>query len=353
MLDAYFPMPPLLTLLPRGAAHHGVNLIASALQENAIGWYGGMTCNGVLQQHLLGTIAPRSYVHPQSLSLELLSHDFDFSRWEERCHRVLSSISNGDLSKCVLSRASVLRASSAVSPWAFLQNLRYPKCSLLMWHTESTTWIASTPEVLFERHGERLSTEALAGTMAIDPARSLVEQQQDLLHSSRQRLECELVRDRILDVLMDCGVRQFTVSPLEVLTYPHLMHLCMQITATWPQPDDAALLTALHPTPAVCGTPPDRSKVLRNSLETRDRGWYAGALGYSTPSHAWFAVVLRCAELLDDHHLRAWTGVGLTTKSTPQAEWDELDTKLRWYLGGPPSLRSDNHLHAEAHELSH
>ena len=87
------------------------------------------------------------------------------------------------------------------------------------------------------------------------------------------------------------------------------------------------ILETLHPTPAVGGTPrPDALDAIRR-LEPFDRGWYAGPVGWIGPDAAEFAVALRCG-LVWPRRLSLFSGAGIVSGSTPEAEWDEIEHKI-------------------------
>jgi isochorismate synthase EntC len=60
---------------------------------------------------------------------------------------------------------------------------------------------------------------------------------------------------------------------------------------------DAALLGALHPTPAVCGRPQGAARAWLAAREGFDRGFYAGPFGWVTGQGAEFVVAIRSALL--------------------------------------------------------
>ena len=62
-----------------------------------------------------------------------------------------------------------------------------------------------------------------------------------------------------------------------VLEQATVQHLYSQMSGQLkPNCDEADLLEALHPTPAVCGQPQHLAKTLISELEPFDRGYYAG-----------------------------------------------------------------------------
>jgi isochorismate synthase EntC len=84
----------------------------------------------------------------------------------------------------------------------------------------------------------------------------------------------------------------------------------------------------LHPTPAVGGEPHADAVPLIPALEGLDRGWYAGAVGWTDANEdGEFCVALRCA-LLRGREARCYAGVGVVRESDPAAELTETEVKL-------------------------
>ena len=80
-----------------------------------------------------------------------------------------------------------------------------------------------------------------------------------------------------------------------------LWHLGTRIEASLRDPSTtvATLLAALHPTPAVCGTPTALALDTIRRLEPVQRGFYAGAVGWMD-AHGdgdWY-VAIRCARVV-------------------------------------------------------
>ena len=84
----------------------------------------------------------------------------------------------------------------------------------------------------------------------------------------------------------------------------------------------------LHPTPAVGGTPRAAALDLIARLERRDRGRYAGPVGWvDAAGDGEWAVALRGGEIHGRTAvLRA--GAGIVAGSDPDAEWAETEAKL-------------------------
>ena len=87
-------------------------------------------------------------------------------------------------------------------------------------------------------------------------------------------------------------------------------------------------MKALHPTPAVCGLPPEEAHSLIRSAETHDRKLYTGFLGINTADSLQLFVNLRCMEVSTTGHT-LYLGGGLTRGSKLEKEWAETEHKAR------------------------
>ncbi len=109
----------------------------------------------------------------------------------------------------------------------------------------------------------------------------------------------------------------------------NVQHLATPIRAQLARPLSAIELAGLlHPTPAVGGEPPARAEPLIPALEGLDRGWYAGAVGWTDLAEdGEFCVALRCA-LLRGATAHLYAGCGIVRHSVPAEELAESEVKL-------------------------
>ena len=88
------------------------------------------------------------------------------------------------------------------------------------------------------------------------------------------------------------------------------------------------LVGALHPTPAVGGTPRYPALALIENAEPFDRGWYTGGVGWvDGTGDGEFAIGLRCG-LLEGANAHVFAGAGIVAESDPDAEL--LETRLKF-----------------------
>ena len=125
----------------------------------------------------------------------------------------------------------------------------------------------------------------------------------------------------------------------ELLRLRHCQHLYTRMEGLLNDSEcDAALLGALHPTPAVGGTPRDRALAWIQAEEPFDRGIYAAPVGWVDYDGCDFCVAIRSG-LVQDNQLIVYTGTGIVPGSLPAGEWAEIEQKMGDFLdilSGPP-----------------
>ena len=119
-----------------------------------------------------------------------------------------------------------------------------------------------------------------------------------------------------------------------LLETANLWHLATRFEGVLREPAPSAvdLVAALHPTPAVCGTPRDTARAIIAALEPFARGGYAGPVGWmDAAGDGEWAIALRCAQL-EGAHARLYAGAGIVGASEPALEVEETDRKFRAFL---------------------
>jgi salicylate biosynthesis isochorismate synthase/menaquinone-specific isochorismate synthase len=258
------------------------------------------------------------------------------SHYEHAVERAVERIRDGELEKVVLAREVRAHAPAPHDPAAVFGALRdvFPGCYCWCVGTPEVAFLGASPELLVRRDGQRAQTVALAGTArrSADPAVDdhLGEQ---LQQSSKNREEQEIVERRIAQTLAPVSL-WVAASDEPVLVKVHnVQHLATPIRAQLADPVPTVELAGmLLPTPAVGGEPRERALPLIPALEGFDRGWYAGAVGWSDLAEdGEFCVALRCA-LLRGPVAHLYAGCGIVRDSVPAEELAETEVKLEALL---------------------
>jgi len=253
---------------------------------------------------------------PQKLRLKSRTDSPNRSDWNVAVQKALSS----PLDKVVLARETTLVFHDSIDPFRLAAALQ-PKtrgAALFCANTGPKAFVGLSPERLFLRNGHTVITEAVAGTKPLGIA-----------HSEKDAREHAFVQQYLENVLSPfCSSLQF--SPTRVHATATVQHLFSEGIGHLHTPDDEPLLQALHPTPAVCGTPKIQAQDYLKQTEPFARGWYAGVIGWSTPEASEWAVGIRSC-VVERNVVRLYAGAGIVQGSDPDAEWDELEAKIALY----------------------
>ncbi len=255
--------------------------------------------------------------------------------WAVAVNRAVAAIGRGELSKIVLARQVRYRFADRPSPWQILKRLREHNSDSYLFGFDRKShdpFVGASPERLYKRVGNRIETEAVAGTR---PRGKSPEEdaryRDDLLHSSKDRTEHQLVVRGISESLKPLARSISIDSAPTVVQFSQVQHLVIKIEAELrPGITDDDLLRALQPTPAVGGYPREKALEMIPVLESFDRGPYAGPIGWISQNGAEFAVGIRSA-VIRNEQLLLTAGAGIVQGSDPNAEWEEIDQKFNTF----------------------
>jgi len=287
-----------------------------------------------LARHWIDQMHFKAKVTPDQRDLKCLSRvDTPNQKdWHNLIQNTQVSIQKSPLKKAVLSRQSTFNFNQTLCPYTMLYKIRdvEPNTFLFgMSPSQETSFIGGTPERLFKLNGSTLETEALAGSIQRGPTKNLDNQlAEKLLRSQKNIDEHGFVISRIQDVLgpLCKEIKEDTHPQIKKLA--HIQHLIYRFKATIKKNTHIQeLLTQLHPTPAVAGTPTKEAiqHILDN--EPHDRGQYAGPIGWIGNNTAEFAVAIRSG-LIQSNSIHLFSGAGIVANSTPEEEWNEIETKI-------------------------
>jgi len=242
------------------------------------------------------------------------------------------------LRKVVLARGLRMEADVAIDPHALAARLGHDASvttyvvPLPVAPGDAPAWlVGATPELLVSRRGRNIVSHPLAGSARRDGDSVRDRVRTDaLLASAKDLREHRFVVEAILDGLAPlCSQLQAPPRPA-LLATETMWHLATRITGTLKDPDVSSAMLAglLHPTPAVCGTPRMAALQAIRELEPFDRGFYAGAVGWTDASGDgdWY-VSIRCARV-QGNAMHLFAGAGIVADSVPALEVDETAGKF-------------------------
>lgn len=259
-------------------------------------------------------------------------------RHAEAVARAIAALPERGLRKVVLARALDVEFDRPVSPEAVLHNLvkdnprGYTFAAGL---PGDRTLVGSSPELLLSRRGDRVVSLPHAGSLprSADPVAD-TENGKALLSSRKDHIEHAVLAEAVVEALRPFCRKLDVPNVPELVSTPTMWHLRTKITGELVDPDVTALrlAAALHPTPAICGTPTGLARELVSELEPFEREYYAGAVGWvDAEGDGEWAVSIRCAQLAGSA-LRLYAGGGIVPESDPQAELEETSAKFATLL---------------------
>ncbi len=242
------------------------------------------------------------------------------------------------LHKVVLARSLLLHGAHDVDPHALAARLGHdPSVATYLVslpvdaQDPPARLVGATPELLVSRRGSYVLSHPLAGSARRHPDPDEdARVAQALLGSAKDHDEHRHVVEAIVAALAPwCS--HIDAEPRPSLHATATMwHLGTRIEATLADARTpvAALVAALHPTPAVCGTPRALALATIRTLEPVPRGFYAGAVGWTDADGDgdWY-VAIRCARV-QGAQVRVYAGAGIVAGSQPALEVAETDAKF-------------------------
>lgn len=257
----------------------------------------------------------------------------EVGNYVQAVHGALGCIARGECNKIVLARAKDVTARRALHPLRVLNGLRqrFPECHAFSFtRGGGASFIGASPERLVRVSRGVMETEALAGSMrrgggaSEDAALGAA-----LLRSEKDRREHEAVVRDIVARLESTGVHVETPGTPRLRRLANVQHLLTPLRAAVPEGVGLLeLVAAMHPTPAVGGSPREAAVARIRELEGFPRGLYAGALGWmNARGGGEFFVGIRSA-LVEGARCRVFAGAGIVAGSTPEKEYAETELKF-------------------------
>jgi len=246
--------------------------------------------------------------------------------WTSLVEEALEAIRSREVEKVVLSRRLSARFVGDVPVHLVLANLATSEPGSHTFLVDG--FVGSSPELLVSLTDARVRSISLAGSADLgDPAGP------HSFDTAKMALEHTLAADSVDDALAPFCSR-LDRSGSSVVTYGDIQHLSTTFEGdAHPGTELPDLLSALHPTAAVAGTPTKSALELIRELEGHERGRYAGPVGWLDRSgDGEFAIALRCG-VIEGDEATLYTGAGIVDGSDPRLEFEETRLKLRPMLG--------------------
>ncbi len=281
----------------------------------------------------------RAEVSPPRLQASLkLNSEMERASFEEMVQRAKKYIERGDIIQVVLSQRFYVEDEILKNPHLGLYLYRAlrkinPSPYMFYLRFEDEVLIGSSPEILVRAEGKRVETRPIAGTRR----RGKTEEEDLMLEEELKRDEKELAEHIMLvdlgrnDLGRVCEYGSVQVYDLMVVErYSHVMHLVSGVKGRLKDGADMfSLFKACFPAGTVSGAPKVRAMEIITELEEKERGPYAGAVGYFGFNHTMdFCITIRTF-FQKGGRLYLQAGAGIVADSNPKKEYEETINKAK------------------------
>ncbi|MDP3312494.1 chorismate-binding protein [Lutibacter sp.] len=236
-------------------------------------------------------------------------------------------IKSGFAKKIVLSRKEIINVE-AISIVTIFEKmlLNYQNAFVYCWfHPKIGLWLGATPEKLLEISNKTIKTVSLAGTqLKLENFNHL-----ETKWGEKELEEQQIVTDFMVEQLKTHVDKISLNGPISV-TAGKMVHLSTTISGEMIKPYFLKnIINCLHPTPAICGFPKDKSLKFIIENEGYHREFYSGYLGeLNVSKKTELFVNLRCMKV-KENTVALYVGGGITSQSEPQKEWEETVFKTQ------------------------
>lgn len=249
---------------------------ASAVKTSPAGAQGqASTATSASSPAVVGQTSPAAVESAKTSQSSTLSD----SQWTGAVELATQALKQNRAIKVVLARDSYL--SSSLTLGAALEHLATRFATT--WTFSVDGMIGASPEMLLQLREREVFSRVLAGTARrrANMDQGELEQLANWLRGSPKNYrEHQLAAASAVKALTPI-TEQLRVSEPFTLTLPNVIHLATDIYGQVAGDTGAlALVEALHPTAAVCGTPTAAAAQLIGELEGMDRERYAGPVGW-------------------------------------------------------------------------
>ncbi len=248
----------------------------------------------------------------------------------EMVKKGIQSCLRGDVFQIVLSRRfeqtftgdefNVYRALRNINPSPYLFFFDYGDYKLM----------GSSPESQLLIQNGQATVHPIAGTFKrtgndqvdADAAERLLA---DAKENAEHVMLVDLARNDLSRICTDVRVKSFR----QVHYYSHVIHLVSEVTATVrPKSNPFLLLAKTFPAGTLSGAPKIKAMHLIDQLESTNRGYYGGGIGFMGFNGSCNHAIMIRTFLCKNNTLFYQAGAGVVAASNPESELQEVNNKL-------------------------
>ena len=257
--------------------------------------------------------------------------NMDKEKFSSIVNKAKQYIHDGDIFQVVLSRKFAFETSG--DNLTLYKTLRKLNPSPYMYHLkqDSKTIIGASPEMLVRITDDKVETFPIAGTRKItDNEEKNKALSDELIHDEKELAEHTMLVDLGRnDIGRVC--KYGTVHPeslMQIKRFSHVQHIVSHVVGNLDSKNDMFdAFQAVFPAGTVSGAPKVRAMQIIDELETKERGPYAGAVGYFSYNGCCdFAIAIRSI-FIENNKGFVQSGAGIVSDSVAENEFKETEHK--------------------------
>lgn len=257
----------------------------------------------------------------------------DPDEWRQTFDEVVKDFGAGSLKKVVLARELRLSFADPVQVECVLNNLLREQRDSFTFAFESGAdcFVGASPERLVKKHGKRVFSACVAGSIARGATAEEDEQLgRRLLSDEKNLVEHRYVIEMVRSAMQETCDDVVLPDEPQLMRMRYIQHLYTPVVGRIREGMSLLqLVDRLHPTPALGGLPKLAALEKIRAVERLDRGLYAAPLGWMDyRGSGEFAAAIRSG-LIQGNQASLFAGCGIVAGSTAENEYLETSIKFQ------------------------
>lgn len=277
---------------------------------------------------------------PHSIAAQWEGATLDKEAYIQGVERVKQHITAGDVYQLNLTRTFTWRLRSQpnadIDLYAHIREIKGSNMGGILHDRDAISIMSASPELLLAMDAAgQVSTRPIKGTRPRHSDAQIDNQlREELEKDPKERAELTMIvdleRNDLSQVCQTGSVK--VIEPPAVHQLPYVYHLMATVTGHYQQNTILPLLKAMLPGGSITGAPKCSAMQLIAELEPKSRGLYTGAMGYiDVTGQMMFNILIRTF-VMQNETLTLGVGSGITSDSSPLAEYYETQHKSQALL---------------------
>lgn len=241
----------------------------------------------------------------------------------------------GEFMEVVLSRK--ITAQITGNPYLIYENYKQinPSPYLFYFNLNKDILLGASPEIMIKCENRKITLKPISGT--VKRGNSILEDHirvMNLLNSKKEKAELDMLIDlgrNDLSRICKPGIQIEKYRSIE--QYSHVYHTVAKISGVLEDKYSGfdALINCLN-AGTLTGTPKIAAMNFIEEIESHDRGYYGGSVGYITfDGEVNTAITIRTVHI-KNHIMEYFSGATILYESTPEGELDETTNKAAAFI---------------------